>query len=171
MRQRLYLASLATGLLASCGSDGTPAVDATPGVDAAAVDAAPPLGNLVINEVAAAGEPADWFEVVNATAAAIDLGEYVFVDIANDFVKAKPFPSMSLAPGAYYVQEVTDLDAGFKLGSDEELWVYRAADQRLADSVDWAEGASPLGGSYARVPDTTGAFTTVTPATRGAANN
>ena len=46
---------------------------------------------LVVNEVAA-GEDPDWFEVVNATTAPVDLSGFVFVDKAGDFSKAVTLP-------------------------------------------------------------------------------
>lgn len=59
---------------------------------------------------------------------------------------------------------------GFQFASAESLAVYRRRNQALSDTVDWPAGASPEGGSYARVPDTTGAFTTVATATPGRPN-
>lgn len=166
-------------LLAACSNAADPAVDAFVGpadagtIDAArdaAVDAASgiPMRILVINEVGA-GDTPDWFEIVNATTAPVQLADFVFVDVAGDFTKARAFPAMVLGPGARYVQDVDDATAGFKLGSDEELWVYRASDHALSDGVDWSEGASPGGMGYARVPDVFGPFVTQT-ATRGTAN-
>jgi hypothetical protein len=114
---------------------------------------------LVVNEVAA-GDTPDWFEVVNASFQPLQLDDYVFVDAAGDFTKAKPFPMMTLGPGAYYVQNVDDASAGFKLSSDEEIWVYRASDHALSDGVDWPEGAAPAGMSYARSPTIFGPFVT-----------
>ena len=78
--------------------------------------------------------------------------------------------AMMLAPGAYHAQDVDDLGAGFKLASDEEVWVYRIADQRLADGVDWAEGNAATGTSFRRIPDATGTFATGGQ-TRGASND
>jgi len=124
---------------------------------------------LVVNEVAP-GETPDWIEVVNASSSPVQLDQFVYVDVAGDFVKAKAFPAMMLAPGAYYVQDVDDATSGFKLGSDEELWVYRASDQALSDGVDWPEGAAPTGSSYARSPTITGAFATTATPTKGQAN-
>jgi hypothetical protein len=77
---------------------------------------------------------------------------------------------MTLAPGAYFVQDVDDAGAGFKLAADEELHVYRIADQHASDSVDWADGDAPTGESFRRIPDTTGDFATGAQ-TRGAAND
>ncbi len=163
--------------LSACANAADPAVDALPKLgdgtlptDAATIDASEvALRILVINEVAA-GETPDWFEIVNATSAPVQLDQFVFVDNAGDFAKAVSFPAMTLGPGAYFTQNVDGVTIPFKLASDEELWVYRATDHALSDGVDWAEGASPAGSSYARVPDTVGPFQTVTPPTKGSRN-
>lgn len=161
-------------LLAACSNAvATPdaaldVVDDAAADDAPTVDASPPLAILVVNEVAP-GEAPDWIEVVNASAAAVQLADYCYVDVAGDLAKCAPFAAMMLAPGAYHAQDVDDLVSGFRLGGDEELWVYRIADQRLSDGVDWDEGAAPTGTSYRRVPDTTGAFATGAQS-KGAAN-
>ena len=165
-------------LIAACSN----AADPQPAVDAPVeppADMAPPVDNpadapaslriLVVNEVAA-GETPDWFEVVNATTAPVQLADFIFVDAAGDFAKAVAFPSMMLGPGERFAQDVDGTVVPFKLGSDEELWVYRAADQMLSDGVDWAEGASPAGSSFARIPDTFGDFQTTTHQTKGAPN-
>lgn len=160
-------------MIAACSNAADPAVDApfqaidAPGTDTP-IDAPIALRLLVVNEVAP-GETPDWFEVVNVTSSPIQLEQFVYVDVKGDLVKAKQFPAMTLAPGAYHVQDVDDATSGFKLGSDEELWVYRMADQALSDGVDWPEGAAPMGSSYARSPDRTGAFATHAPS-RGIAN-
>ena len=162
-----------------CSNAASPVPDASPLLDSAnldgrsgdaAGDAASPRSGLVLNEVAASGVPEDWFEVTNIGPTSIVLSDYCFVDVKNDFVKCKPFAATVLAPGAHLAFDVTTVGAGFKLGSDEELWIYRNADKVLIDGVDWAEGQSPATGSLARVPDATGAFTMVATATRGAAN-
>ena len=162
-------------LLAACSNAANPTVDgSTPPIDGpvtadAAVDAAPMLQILVVNEVAA-GETPDWFEVVNVSSAPVQLEQFAYVDVAGDFVKMRAFPAVTLAPGAYHAQDVDDTISGFKLGGDEELWVYRIADQQLSDGVDWDEGAAAAGTSYARSPDTTGAFATTATPTKGTAN-
>ncbi len=160
-----------TLVLGACSNANNPDVDAAVRpIDADAdTGSAPAARILVINEVAP-GETPDWFEVVNVTSSAVDLSQFVFCDVANDFVKAKPFGAVVLGPGEYHAQDVDDTVAGFKLASDEELWIYRAADQALSDSVDWAEGAGPAGSSYARSPDTTGDFATSATPSKGTAN-
>ena len=169
-------------LLIACSNAATPGGDANPtvhdappgtdgsssGSDASSVDAAD-LRILVVNEVAA-GENPDWFEIINATTSPVELSDFLFVDKAGDFTKAVTLPQMTLAPGAFYAQDVSKAANGFGLGSDEELWVYRASDHALSDGVDWAAGDSPTGSSYARIPDTFGAFQTTTHQTKGAPN-
>jgi len=145
-----------------------PPVDTNQPTDGMPLDAATALRILVINEVAA-GEAPDWIEVVNATTAAIELSDFVYVDTAGDFAKAKAFPAMTLAPGAYFAQDIDDTISGFKLGSDEAVFVYRASDQTLSDTVDWAEGAAPAGMSFARLPTVFGDFVTGAPS-KGLAN-
>jgi hypothetical protein len=53
------------------------------------------------NPIAASYSAGDWIEIKNNTSAAIDLTGYVFKDSKNDHVY--DFPSMTLAPNAYYV--------------------------------------------------------------------
>ena len=136
-----------------------PPIDTAPPTPDGLADGPPALRLLVVNEVAA-GDTPDWIEVVNATTSAIELSDFVYVDSEGDFAKAKAFPAMTLAPGAYYAQDIDDATSGFKLGSDEAVFVYRAADQALSDSVDWAEGAAPANMSFARSPTIFGEFAT-----------
>ena len=137
--------------------------------DAASTVDAGPLRIVVLNEVSAQSDP-DWFEIVNATTSPLDLSEYIFVDKAGAFDKAVPFPAQTIGPGAYATQDCDGTTVPFKLASDEELWIYRASDHLLSDGVDWNEGDSPAGGSYARIPDTFGPFTTTMNPTKGLPN-
>jgi len=123
---------------------------------------------LVINEVAAAGAPDDWFEVVNTSAVPIDLSDFVYTD-TGDRDRARAFPGFVLQPGERHVQYVSDPVDGFQLAGDEALWLYRA-DGATVDTVDWSEGDSPRGGSYARLPDATGAFARVSHDSQGEPN-
>ncbi len=126
---------------------------------------------LVINEVAAKGDPLDWFELHNPSPDPIALDGFDVADSLTDADKRVAFPAgTTIAPGAYK-QFRLDKDAwpGFALGSDEELGIWRL-DGTHVDSVDWNEGQSAEGQSYARVPDTTGDFQTVDNPTPGAAN-
>ncbi len=162
---------LFASLLVACSNAADPAdsPDAPPSGDAAIdAPAGPPLDILRVNEVVAAGAP-DWFEVVNMTSAAVELSEYCYID-SGALAACKQFPAMQLASMAHYAQDVDDTISGFKLGGDEEVSVYRISDMRLSDKADWAEGDSPGGESWARIPDITGAFARTNQVTKNAAN-
>ena len=131
-----------------------------------------PLGvGLVINEVAAKGDPLDWFELRNTSSDRIVLDGFEVADSLTDAGKRVAFPAgTTIQPGAY-MQFSLDKDGwpGFALGGDEELGIW-LSDGTPVDRVDWDEGQSSDGQSYARVPDTTGDFQTVDNPTPGAAN-
>ena len=126
---------------------------------------------LAINEVAARGDPLDWFELYNASDSTIALADFVVADDLEDAGKRVAFPAdLVIAAGGYLRIEVdSDNWAGFKLGGDEELGLWTAVGL-LVDSVDWEEGDSGEGESYARRPDGNGEFRTVANPTPGAAN-
>ena len=142
------------------------------GAPVPATAAAPPSGSgLVINEVAASGDPLDWFELYNASDSTITLSDFVFADDLDDPAKRTAFPpNMTIGPGEYRRIEL-DSDAwpGFALGKDEELGIWTADGRPLAQ-VDWSEGDAGEGSSYARRPDITGDFQTTGSPTPGAAN-
>jgi hypothetical protein len=164
--RRFILLSLFTACSNAADPKDTP--DAA-GPDAAPDASGPPLDIVRVNEVAAAGSPADWIEVVNASSAAVELSEYCFID-SGPIAMCSAFPAMSLAPGAYFAIDATDETNGFKLGGDEEVSIFRIADQRLSDKVDWNEGDSPAGEAFARIPDSSGPFARTNMVTRAAAN-
>ena len=126
---------------------------------------------LVINEVAAKGDPLDWFELYNATSEAIALAGFLVADDLNNAAKRVAFPSeLVLLPGEYmHIELDKDGWPGFALGGDEELGIW-TADGILVDEVDWDEGQAGEGKSFARVPDATGKFRTVGNPTPGAMN-
>ena len=126
---------------------------------------------LVINELAAKGDPLDWFELHNPSPDPIALDGFELADSLTDAGKRVAFPAgTTIQPGAY-MQFTLDKDGwpGFALGGDEELGIWRL-DGTHVDSVDWDEGQSSDGQSYARVPDATGGLQTVDNPTPGAAN-
>lgn len=125
--------------------------------------------SLFINEVAAAGDPVDWFELINLGASDVELTGCTFSDDAATPNKGTIAAGTTIAAGARLVIEVSDEAVGFKLGGDEELHLH-APDGALIDSADWDEGESPAGGSFARLPDGTGDFIATASATRGEAN-
>ena len=146
------------------GGPGGEYQDAAPSEDTA-------NAGLVINEVAAKGDPLDWFELYNASDSHLALANFTVADDLDDPGKRVAFPAgLVIAPGEYLQVEV-DKDAwpGFALGSDEELGVW-TADGVLVDKVDWDEGQSGEGMSYARVPDVTGDFRGVANPTPGGMN-
>lgn len=165
-------------LLAACSGAVDPVTDAgtntnTTGTpdSGVAVDAGPsPYLGLVINEVAPAGAPSDWFELYNTTANDISLDGLTYTDdIVGDPTKGAFPASITVPAGGFYVQLLTDADPGFGLGSDEELGVYDPQG-RLLDSVTWAAEGAPAGSSWGRFPDGTGAFETMAVPSPGAAN-
>ena len=126
---------------------------------------------LVINEVAAKGDPLDWFELYNASPDPIALFGFVLADDLTDAGKRVAFPAGTVIEPGQYLQFQLDRDGwpGFALGSDEELGIW-LLDGTLVASVDWDEGQSGEGQSYARIPNAAGDFQTVGNPTPGAAN-
>ena len=126
---------------------------------------------LVINEVAAKGDPLDWFELYNTSGEEIALADFVVADDLKDAAKRVAFPAeLAIPPGGYLR---IDLDKegwpGFALAGDEELGIW-TEDGALVAEVDWDEGQAGEGMSFARVPDATGGFQTIGSPTPGAAN-
>ena len=126
---------------------------------------------LVINEVAAQGDPLDWFELYNASDEPIDLAGFVMADDLTDESKRIPFPDGTVIEVGEFLQIELDKDGwpGFALGRDEELGIW-TADGTLVAQVDWEKGQADEGTSWARLPDITGDFQTVDTPTPGAPN-
>ena len=126
---------------------------------------------LVTNEVAAKGDPLDWFELYNASGEEIALADFVVADDLKDAAKRVAFPDELVIPQGGYLEIELDKDGwpGFALGEDEELGIW-TADGALVAKVDWDEGQAREGMSFARVPDAIGEFQTVGNPTPGAAN-
>lgn len=143
-----------------------------PGCVSGTADEQPPkaVRDLRINEVAAKGDPVDWFEVVNVGGNDIVLDGVSFSDDPAVVDKGGFDKGAVVSPGEFVVVQVDDADVGFKLGSDEELHLFARDNGALIDEVDWDEGESPSGGSLARVPDGDGEFVTAVVATEGATN-
>ena len=126
---------------------------------------------LIVNEVAARGEPRDWFELYNASGAPLALDGFLLADDLTDRSRRVPFhPDQVIEPGAYVRIEL-DADGwpGFALGRDEELGIWTWYHRPVAQ-IDWQDGDSGRGMSYARVPDVTGPFRTAATPTPGAPN-
>ena len=127
--------------------------------------------SLIINEVAARGEPRDWFELYNASGAPLALADFMLADDLTDRSRRIPFlTGLRIEPGAYLRVELdSDRWPGFALGRGEELGIWTWYGRPVAQ-VDWRAGDSRGGTSYARVPDLTGPFRTVSEPTPGAPN-
>jgi hypothetical protein len=126
---------------------------------------------LIINEVAAQGDPLDWFELYNASDGPIELANFVMADDLTDESKRVPFPADMVIKAGAFLQIELDKDGwpGFALGRDEELGIW-TADGALVASIDWEKGQADEGTSWARIPDVTGDFQTVDTPTPGAPN-
>ena len=150
------------GTLLSFGGEAS----AEAGDDKAATDT-----RLVINEVAAQGDPLDWFELYNASDESIDLADFVMADDLTDESKRVSLPAGTVIEAGAFLQIELDKDGwpGFALGRDEELGIW-TADGTLVASVDWEKGQADEGTSWARLPDITGDFQTVDTPTPGAPN-
>ena len=122
-------------------------------------------------EVAAKGDPLDWFELYNASGKEIALADFVVADDLKDAAKRVAFPDELVIPQGGYLEIKLDKDGwpGFALGGDEELGIW-TADGALVAEVDWDEEQAGEGMSFARVPDAIGEFQTVGNPTPGASN-
>jgi hypothetical protein len=133
-----------------------------------APDAPPSWAALVVNEIAPAGDPTDWVEFHNPTAAAVSLDGWYFTD--SDPTHIYPFPAGStLAPGAWLVvaEGVDGFDFG--IGAADAVRLF-APDDTLIDSAEWTAESLPRAANYGRLPDGSGPFTALFIPTRGAAN-
>jgi hypothetical protein len=127
-----------------------------------------PTPTVVINEVGAAGEPTDWVELFNPGAADVDLSGWLFRD--DDETHAFTFPAGSLLPaGGYKVVARDEAGFDFGLGTADAALLYDATGA-LIDQTSWLEGESPLGRSWGRIPNGSGAFQTLVAPTPGAIN-
>ena len=150
---------------ADTGGDTT--ADTTPDT----TDTIHPVLAVGLDELAAAGDPADWIELFNAGTSEVDLTGWLFRD--DDPTHAYVFPAgSSLAAGAYLVltrDDTTVTGFDFGLGGADAAFLYDP-DERLVDQTTWLEGESPVGGSWGRIPNASGAFQTLVAPTPGAAN-
>ncbi|MBK6689365.1 MAG: lamin tail domain-containing protein [Deltaproteobacteria bacterium] len=105
---------------------------------------------LVINEVAAAGRPHDWFELYNRSDRPISLDGLSYSDHPQDPRRRAQLGPGVLAPGAHLLIELPS--GGFRLGAGEVLAVFGPDGTRI-DVLDWSEGDAPVGRSYARQRD------------------
>ncbi|ARC55708.1 hypothetical protein AS850_01285 [Frondihabitans sp. 762G35] len=151
------------GLLASAGL-----IAATATVAAAAP--APSTG-VVVNEVESNGDDTDWVELTNTSAAPIDVSGYGFLDSDDTHAKYVLPAGSVVEPGGFLVvdQATTTDPEGFSfgLGAPDSARLYDTANTLVA-SYAWTAHSAV---TYGRCPDGTGALTTTTASTKGAAND
>jgi len=145
-------------LIVALGAAAVPAAAQVPGPD-----------TLRINEVESSGGAAvvDFVELINNAASPADIGGYVVKD--NDDLHVFTVPAGTIvAAGGYYVADVDSGPTAFGLGGADSARLFEPGASTLVDSYSWTAHAAT---TYGRCPDGTGAFTTTTSPTRGAANN
>lgn len=118
-----------------------------------------------INEVESNnGIPGDWVELYNASNSAVDLSGYVLRD--NNDASQYVIPSgTTIAANGYLVLEEAQFIFG--LGASDAARLFAPGGTALVDSYVWTAHAST---TYGRCPNGSGAFTTTTTPTKGAAN-
>lgn len=155
--------------LSDVATDGGDGGRADASTDDTTTDATIDPSGIVINEVAPAGSPDDWFELYNTSDVAVDLTGWTFSDRAED---PRPVPFLdgsSVAPGGYLLVQFDDTYPGFGLGGADSLVVY-GPDGEEVDITAWEEGAAPEGQSWGRLPNGTGTFRTLGIQTPGEEN-
>ncbi|MET7305232.1 lamin tail domain-containing protein [Embleya sp. NPDC005575] len=126
--------------------------------------AAQALPTVRINEIESnGGTPGDWVELVNTGSAAADISGWIVKD--NDNSHSYTIAAGTSLPAGGHL--ALDVDSSFGLGSSDSARLFRPGGSTLVDSYAWTAHA---GTTYGRCADGTGAFTTTTAPTKGAAN-
>jgi hypothetical protein len=120
-----------------------------------------------INEIESSdGDNPDWVELVNISAAPVDISGWVLKD--NSENDSYTFPSGSSVPaGGYTVVEAGASGFAFGLGGGDSVRLFGAGGTTLVESYTWANHA---GVTYGRCKDGIGDLVDTTAATKGAAN-
>lgn len=137
--------------------------------DSPVIDIPLETATLVINELAAKGEPNDWVELYNLGDLPMPLAGLMITDDLGDepFIFDESWGQVE--PKSYYVIEISNDTVGFKLGSDESFYLLDV-DGTVLDELDWEEGDSPEEMSLARSIDGLGEFIMSDHPTPGQAN-
>ena len=125
--------------------------------------------NVVINEVAPSGSPADWVELLNRSDEVVELSGWTMTDDDPEHIHAFE-DGQVLAPGAYLL--LLKEDAGgftFGLGDADSVSLY-APDGSVVDTTSWEDGAAPDTTSWGRIPNGQGEFMTLEVPTPGGSN-
>jgi hypothetical protein len=119
-----------------------------------------------INEIESnGGTPGDWVELVNPTAAAIDVSGWIVKDSDDTHVSTLPAGS-SVPAGGFFIVEEAQL--GYGLGSGDAVRLFAPDGATIVDQYAWTAHAAT---SYGRCPDATGEFALMTSTTKAAAND
>jgi len=144
----------------------TTLVDTTP-VDVGA-ETTPSWAAVVLNEIAPSGDPSDWIELFNPTAAAADLSGWLLTD--SDPLHTYVFAAgTSLAPGAWLVVDKGTEGFDFGLGAGDGARLV-APDGTVIDATEWTPETLPRIATLGRFPNGTGPFMPLYIKTRGATN-
>ncbi|MGM9913234.1 lamin tail domain-containing protein [Floccifex sp.] len=122
---------------------------------------------VVINEIESNGDANDWVEVINTSNVPVDISGWYILDNEPDkhLSDTVPLPSGTiLNPGQILVLNET-VDFNFGLGKNDSVTLYDG-NGNVMDSYAWNSHAN---GTFARIPDGTGAFVD-TSATKGTNN-
>jgi Lamin Tail Domain len=131
--------------------------------DRAALDA---QSAVRVNEVeSSGGVPGDWVEFHNRSADTIDLSGFVFRD--NDDSRGFILPAGTIIPANGFLV-LDEAQFGFGIGAGDAARLFAPGGTTLIDSYTWTAHAVT---TYGRCPDGTGAFTTTSAVTKGAAND
>lgn len=125
--------------------------------------------DVVINEIESNGDATDWVEIYNKGNAPVDIsGWYITDDDTSRLEKNKttPLPEGTiLQPGTFFVFD-QHVNFEFGLGAPDEVNLF-TQEQELVEKYSWSAHAQ---GTYARIPDGTGALTDTSISTKGTAN-
>jgi hypothetical protein len=127
-----------------------------------------PTETIRINEVESNGDVvADWVELTNAGATAVDVSGWRLRDGGTDNPAVTVPGGTTIAPGAFYAIYTEIPGPGFGLGVDDTVTLYKTDGTTVVDSYAWGPHAAT---TYGRCPDGTGEFRVTTVATRGGPN-
>ncbi|RJO63483.1 MAG: lamin tail domain-containing protein [Myxococcales bacterium] len=116
----------------------------------------PSSGLVALNEISCHGR--DWVEIVNITAAAIDIGLWRIADSLTKDGRQFALPSgTEIQPEEHLViRRQKDLEEGFAFGlkCGEESVYLLDSEGGIVDQVEI--GNAPYGGTWGRLPDVTG---------------
>jgi hypothetical protein len=119
-----------------------------------------------INEIeSSGGTPGDWVELINTTAAPVDLGGHVVRDNTNATGYVIPAGTIIPANGLLVLEEA---QFGFGLDAVDAVRLFRPGGTQLLDVHTWTEHAST---SFGRCPDGVGAMLVTAAVTKGALNS